>query len=248
MARTTTKYSFKAALGTLPRGDPLTPELLAANGVDGKQASYLARHGWLVRLGRGAYMLPGDPLTGEGCLAFLSSRVAGLHVAGKTALAWRGVRHNLTTVEVVELWGDASAVIPRWLSARFQCHYQTTQIFDAALPQGLGLAPLPDGRPEVLVSTPERALLEMLSDLGKTQTWDETRNLVETVRNLREPLMAELVAHLTRIKVARLATQFAEEMSAPWLSVASLASKRLGGGARWTAKTKTGEVLSLKRQ
>lgn len=41
-------------------------------------------------------------------MKFLSRRAAGFHVGGKTALAWRGIRHNLPAREPLSLWREAS--------------------------------------------------------------------------------------------------------------------------------------------
>ena len=86
-----------------------------------KRASALARSGWLLRQGRGAYGHPGDTLQRDACLAFLAQQVPGLHVAGKTALAWRGVRHNLAYRETVVLWGDQPARLPLGWMASCRC-------------------------------------------------------------------------------------------------------------------------------
>jgi Transcriptional regulator, AbiEi antitoxin N-terminal domain len=51
---------------------------MQARGVSAFRALALARSGWLIHLGRDAYMLPGDTLTRDGCLAYLSQRVPGL--------------------------------------------------------------------------------------------------------------------------------------------------------------------------
>jgi Transcriptional regulator, AbiEi antitoxin, Type IV TA system len=98
-----------------------------------------------------------------------------------------------------------------------------------------------------LVSTPGRAILELLSDVGKAQGMAEARDLVEAVRGLRPALMDELVHHLKRIKVARLAHKLAEELDLPWQAMARANSERLGGGKRWVCAGRTGEWLNLKR-
>jgi hypothetical protein len=100
-------FSFKNALAQLPRAEPLGLPVLAKHGVSAFRASALARSGWLVHLARGVYMLPGDTLSRDGCLAFLSQQIADLHVGGKTALDWRGVRQNVSVQEVVTLWGQS---------------------------------------------------------------------------------------------------------------------------------------------
>jgi len=154
-------------------------EILAAHGITAKRASALVRSGWLLRLGRGAYGLPGDTLQRDDCLAFLANQVPGLHVAAKTALAWRGVRHNLAYRETVVLWGDQPARLPGWLDGVVRVRYRVAHIFAPELPAGLGLAPLAGGHPELPVSTPERALLELLSETGSTEGLEEVRQLAE---------------------------------------------------------------------
>ena len=247
MASTTSDFSFKRVLAELPRGEPLSTAALAEHGVSAFRASALARSGWTVHLARGAYMLPGDTLTRDGCLAFLSKQVPGFHVGGKTALEWRGVRQNVSFREVLVLWGDAPKQLPKWFTERFDAHYQATQLFDAKMKKDVGLQPLPNGRAEVLVSVPERALLELLSDVGKTQSLDEARQLVETMRSLRDKVLDELLQHTKRIKVVRLAEAFAKEFDLPWAKLATRHSQRLGGGKRWVTVAKTGERIDLKR-
>lgn len=247
MPSSTKNFSFKRVLAKLPRGEPLSTTLLRQHGFSEFRASALARSGWLIHLGRGVYMLPGDTLTRDGGLAYLGQSILGFHVGGKTALSWRGVRQNISFKEVLMLWGDQSKRLPAWFEQCFPSHYQVTQLFDDKLRKGFGLQPLPTGRPEILVSVPERALLELLSDVGKTQSLEEARQLVETLRTLREKTLDELLAHTTRIKVVRLAELLGRELDLPWAGTAKRHSQRIGGGKRWLAVGKNGERLDLRR-
>jgi hypothetical protein len=54
------------------------------------------------------------------------------------------------------------------------------------------------------VSVPERALLEMLCNVGKHQSVEEARHLAENLRNPSPDVLATLLVHCTRIKVVRL--------------------------------------------
>ena len=239
--------SFRQLLSEVPRGTPLGISDLQVRGLNAKQAARYAQDGWLKRLGHGVYALPGDQLDRDASLAWLTRVIPGLHVAGKTALAWRGLRHNLAFQPRLNLWGNQPAKLPAWFTATFPATYQTTHLFDDTMPPTLGLAPLPAGREDVLVSTSERALLELLSDVGKGQGLEEARHLVESARTLRLPVLEELLGHLQRIKVARLAHALAEELELPWRSLAQQHSARLGGGLRWVTTTPAGERLDLKR-
>lgn len=248
MASTVAKFSFKEVLSALPRGKPLSVKALRQYGLTKFHPSWLVRHDWLQRLGRDAYLLPGDELTRAGALSYLASRIPGLHVGSDTALAWRGVRHNIAFRDQISLWGDKPARLPTWFTDKFVAHYQVTTIFKEKMPKQLGLQSLPNGRPEVLVSVPERALLELLSDVGKRQSLEEATHLVEGLRTLRAPVLDELLGYTTRIKVARLADQLAQRADLPWANIARRHSARLGGGERWLAVSSSGERIDLRRK
>jgi hypothetical protein len=245
--RTNPSFLFRNLLRELPRGTPLTAAWLQEKGLNAKQTARLAEEGWLQRLGRGVYLLPGDVLNRDACLALLSRTIPGLHVASKTALAWWGIRHNVALKEHLALWGDSPANLPAWFTAEFPASYQSTHLFDAELPPMTGLAPLPSGLAGVLVSTPERALLELLSDVGKGQGLEEAQHILEGARYLRLPVLEQLLAHLQRIKVMRLASDLAQALGLPWADLALQHSTRLGGGARWVSTTSAGERLNLRR-
>jgi hypothetical protein len=247
MVSSNRSFSFKRALSELPRGEPLSTTALREHGISDFRASALGRSGWLTHLGRGVYMLPGDALTRDGCLTYLARQIPGLHVGGKTALDWQGIRQYVSFREILSLWGDRPKRLPSWFTERFSARYQATQLFDVDLRKGFGLQPLPDGRPEILVSVPERALLELLSDVGKTQSLQETRHLIESLYTLREKVLDKLLSHTSRIKVVRLAELLAKELDLPWAATAKRHSQRVGGGKRWVAVAKNGERLDLRR-
>jgi len=240
-------FSFKTLLAVAPRGQPLTTRWLATHGLTAKHAARLAQEGWLRRVGHGVYALPGDVLERDATLVSLAGLIPGFHVGGKTALSWRGIRHNLSPRETLGLWGRGPIRLPEWFVQQFPAHYQSTQLFSEEMPRGLGIAPLPAGRPELPVSTPERAVLELLSDVGKRQTFEEARHLMEAARSLRLPVLDELMEHLTRIKVVRLAYAVADDLDLPWKTMALKHSIRLGGGERWVSMGRNGERLSLRK-
>ena len=78
---------------------------------------------------------------------------------GKTALEWRGFKHNIAFREVLTLWGNQRKPLPGWFQQRFKSRYQATQLFDSRLQPTFGLQPLPNSSVDILVSVPERALI-----------------------------------------------------------------------------------------
>jgi hypothetical protein len=191
-------------------------------------------------------MFPNDELQRDACLKFLAERVPGLHVAGKTALAWRGVRHNLSPRERLNLWGDKSGKLPEWFTSRFPADYAARNLFSKNLPAGFGLQPLPETPDGPLVSVPERALLEMLSEVGMRQGVEEARNLMEGVHSVRQEVMETLLKHCIRVKVVRLCVNWADEFNFEWSAPARKAAKRKLGKGCWNARFKDGTMLTLK--
>lgn len=229
------QFSNKRLITELELGRPYDTGELGAIGLTSAHAGQLARTGWLTRLGQGIYKLPQGELDRDKALALLANHIKGLHVGGKTALAWRGIRHNLPFEERLMLWGEKGKRLPSWFMSHFKAIYQSTSLFSDRLPQNFGLAPLPGGHPDVLVSVPERALLELFSDTGKSQFFEETMHLAEGAHNLRLDVLDTLLSHATRIKVVRFANMVAREYDFPWQAVAKKHSARLGKQTRWIA-------------
>ena len=189
---------------------------------------------------------PNDTLRQADCLKFLARRVPGFHVGGRTALAWRGIRHNAPAREPLSLWGDKKANLPEWFQKLFPARYTARNPFSSRLPKNFGLQPLPEAPGSVAVSVPERALLEMLSEVGVHQGIEEARNIMEGARSLRPDVLATLLKNCERVKVVRLCVRWAEELNLAWAAEArNSAGKRLGR-SRWTARLKDGSVLVLK--
>ncbi|GJG96818.1 type IV toxin-antitoxin system AbiEi family antitoxin domain-containing protein [Cupriavidus pauculus] len=219
-----------------PRGQPMDTEMLREMGVSERSLSHLVSAAWLERLGRGAYLLRGDQPTQDGILAFLSRRITGLHVGGKTALDWQGVRHNVAFRQKVVLWGEAPYRFPDWVDQHLLYSYQTTDLFDESFQYGEGLKPIPNGNPSVLVSAPERAFLELVSDVGKGQTLEEVQNIVVTMRSLRAPVLHMFMQHCTRIKVLKLARTLGEDSGFDWGKDLQQYVDQRSQGKRWSNK------------
>src|SRR5207247_5089192 len=110
--------------------------------------------------------------------------------------------------------------LPEWFQKLFPSRYTTRNPFSPKLLKNFGLQPLPETPDGVLVSVPERALLEMLSEVGVHQGIEEARNIMEGDRSLRPAVLSTLLKNCRRVKVARLCVRWAEELTLPWAAVA----------------------------
>lgn len=237
---------IKRLVASAPRGRPMDLSALKEFGVSAFLAARHAQSGWLKRLEQGVYLLTGDVLVRDQCLLFLQMRIKGLHVGGKAALGWQGVRHNLSPREQLTLWGeDKRAKLPQWFVEQFPASYRAATLF-APQAGSLGLGTPPGVTDGVSVSVPERAVLEMLYEVGKSQDMEEARNLFEGLRGLRLEVMGEMLTQCASVKTVRLFLLWARETGV--LDVASLKEKYAlpqGSSSRWIGRMADGSLLSL---
>jgi hypothetical protein len=230
----------------LPRGRPFRTHDLARLGISSALAYRYLQSGWIEKLGRGTFKFAGDELRRDDCLEFLSREIPRLHVGGKTALAWHGFRHNVTAQERVELWGPRNKVLPGWFKGQFRMRLTTRILFDLRLKADFGVQAVPNRPPGVKVSAPERALLEMLSDVGVQQEVEEARQIMETVRTPREELLLPLLRSCRQNKVLLLTVIWSRQLELPWAGLVEKTVSRRLGNRRWVKRLKDGRLLVLK--
>lgn len=245
----TSQSLIKRVQTELPRSVPFDLDTLERLGVSAKLAAYYADSGWLTRLGQGVYAFPSDDLNAHGAVKLLQSRVAGLHVAGKSALALQGVRHNLASREPLVLWGDVRFALPSWFKSRFPARYVAARLFDwpdEDMP-AQSLTTPPGVTEGLRVSVPERAVLEMLYEVGTHQGLEEARNLFDGLRNLRMSVLGQLLLCCTSVKAVRLFLTWARETRV--VDVDALLQQHalpVGSDKRWMSRLKDGTLLTLK--
>ena len=288
-----------------PRGAPLDLRSLGRIGISPQLAAYYARTGWLTRLAHGIYALPGDTLTTPGMLMLLQDRIAGLHLAGRNALvAPVGVLGGGELVlmgdaraelpEWFTMRQPARYTNPRlfdWslagLSPEAGAELAKQTVVDgrsaaavsagaAGAADGDGAAGADGASPGVRRSVPERAILEMLYDVGTGESLADAKEMVASLRvttaaapapgptpapgALRVPNTATAATttlhiptrglHLrccTSIKAVRLLLTLARQTNL--LDVRKLArdhSPRTGSPTRWMRRLPDGTLLSLR--
>ena len=154
---------------TFAAGTPLTAEDLRSLGISADLAVHYVRAGWLVRLARGVYCRPNEALSLHPSLMLLQRQLEGLHVGGKSALDWYGVRHYLTQHPVLQLYGWNAGRLPQWFTDAFTVEYRRKRLFDERPDALLHAGPFEGQSGTPQVSTPERAALEVLSEVGTRQ-------------------------------------------------------------------------------
>ncbi len=224
---------------------------LAGHGISPVLAAKYAKHGWIERLEHGTYAYPSDTLQLDACLLHLQKRCPGLHVGGKTALSWQGVRHHVSSRSRIQLWGRQRFSLPEWFTSRFPARYHQRALFDADVLRPLlddeGYARLADHASGLIVSSRERALVEVLNEVGVTQDMEEATQLFESFTSMRLEAVGALLTACTRVKTVRLFLQLAEQTNVVDVDVLrGRFSLNVGSKTRWTRRLQDGTLLTLK--
>jgi hypothetical protein len=223
----------------------LTTEDLAALGISADLAVHYVRAGWLQRLARGVYCRPNDPPALHPSLILLQRNFEGLHVGGKSALDWQGIRQYVSQRPVLHLYGWKAGRLPEWFTQRFPAEYHRKRLFEERSDGPLHVRPFENRKSAPLVSAPERALLEVLSEVGVRQPLQEARELVESTYSLRADVLRDLLKRCSSVKTVRLCLQLGRELSQPWAGKLDPSRLPKGSDRPWVSRSDDG-LLVLK--
>jgi hypothetical protein len=243
----------------LPEGVLVDTAWLKRRGYSRQLLSHYVSAGWLGQPTRGVYRRPRGSLMWQQVVISIQTFLGyPLVVGGRTALELQGYAHYLShEAKQVHLYGPKRP--PGWLSklgigVRFAYH-NDRKLFRKNLVisqlQSLAeskknaqesvndsLAELAWGHWEwpLILSTPERALLEMLDELPGRETFHQVDMLVQGMTNLSPRRLQELLADCKNVKVKRLFFFFAERHHHAWLKKLNKEEFDLGKGKRMLVK------------
>jgi len=195
---------------------------------------------WVRRVGRGAYVKAGDKVEWPGGLYALQEQLGlPIHAGGKTALSMQGYAHYVPMGKgtTVVLFGPPNVKLPLWFKQyRWggKIRYATTNLFVSKGEHGLTQKEM--SFYSVTVSTPERAMLEVLYEVPKRESYEEATLLMEGLTTLRPRLVQTLLEHCASVKVKRLFMVLAERCKHVWVNKLDLSQVEFGKGKRMLLK------------
>ena len=246
---------LKYLLESVPPGFLVDTPWLASRNIDRKLAYWYVKRGWLESAAQGVYRRPvmvDDGVSGGAgwkttVISIQQLMGYDVHLGGRTALNIQGFYHYLafSPNETIYLYGDS----PTWLkrlpsTAKFVT--RTRSLFGqsnagvdrdqnfagaAEAEEALYLSPR---RWPLIMSSPERAILEMLNELPKNESFHILDKLFEGLSNLRPELLGELLRLCSSIKVKRYFFVFADRHKHGWRKYISTTGINLGSGPRFT--------------
>lgn len=242
----------------LPEGMMVDAAWLEDHGISRQLRRKYVMHGWLLSLARGVYRRPAPseppgPLPWQGLVVALN---AFLHqptaVGGRTALELQGFSHYVASSGSREAHLYSNNDLPKWVShlpvsARLVFHRATRLFRNGAIPTFTDRLATETLTPatatvtqhsggqlkwQLTVSTPERAILELLDEIPKRETFHQADVLMEGLRNLSPKRLQALLADCNNVKVKRLFFWFADRHNHSWLQRIDRSAIDLGKGKR----------------
>lgn len=221
----------------IPEGVAVPSTWLTANGYSPQLAQKYVQSGWLIRLGSRVYARPSYPVTWEGVILGLQ-RLGGfqLHLGGVSALNRQGLAHylSLSGDAAVHVWTQVR--LPGWteqvpLDVRWSFHRR--KLFEGDAEAGWVQLPTQVRDWTMQGSAPERAILEVLSQVDDTPTaFTFAAELFEGLTSLRPAVVNTLLQSCLHNEAKRLFLFFATRYDYPWLKRVDVDAVDLGRGKR----------------
>jgi len=191
---------------------------LEKNGVSRNLQKYYLRSGWLESIGFGAFKRPSENVQWKGATYSLQVQAQlPVHVGGLTSLSFQGLTHYVRIGnEIIYLFSPLYFKLPKWFRTQ-RWGSQVNHVKTMFLPEDLALSEYPEGKINLRISAPERAILECLYLAPNQMDVLECYQVMEGLANLRPKLLQELLVKCTSIKVKRLFLYMADKAKHQWL-------------------------------
>ncbi len=253
------KSKLKQLENELPEGLIVTATWLTKRGYSSSLRSHYVSTGWLEQPTRGVFRRSRGELRWKQVVVSLQTLLEfPVVIGGRTALELQGYAHFLSREQrEVHLYGQKP--LPGWmkklpLNQRFVFHKSTRLFRNDPITRGLtslswnvrsnesvsadpmhgGFNIMPWGQWDwpLTVSTPERALFELLDELPNRESFHMVDKLAEGLASLSPNRLRKLLADCHSVKVKRLFFFFADRYSPAWLKRIDRDAVDLGKGDR----------------
>ena len=246
----------------LPSGLVVTAKWLDHKGYSSALLHKYVSKGWLEQPARGTYRRPAGQLLWQHVVVSLQTLLeTPVVVGGRTALEMHGLSHYVATTGPREVHLYSDKPLPAWLEklrlAERMVSHSTKRLFHntiefssgmwsseeqrffeprAKLPDDLALHSWGQWNWPIVISTPERAALELLNEVPERETFHQADMLLEGLRTLSPRRMQRLLEDCHNIKAKRLFLWFADRHQFPWLDELNYEHIDLGSGKRSLAQ------------
>jgi len=219
----------------LPDGLLVDAAWLGAQGFSTSLRSQYVARKWLDQPARRVYRRAPAKLTWQQVVISLQTLLGcPLVVGGRTALELQGYAHYLSQdLTSVYLYGPKRP--PAWLDTlpvEVRFLYRNDRRLFPGESGNSTLQHLDRSERPLTLSTPERAILELLDELPRHESFHQADKLMESLTTLSPRRLQTLLTECRSVKVKRLFLFFAERHKHPWLKRIQRDAIDLGTGNR----------------
>jgi hypothetical protein len=221
----------------IPEGVAVPSTWLSANGYTPQLVRKYVQSGWLKTLGSRVYARPGESVSWEGVVLGLQKLgELQLHIGGVTALNCQGLAHYLPLGgnATVHVWGKDRP--PSWVeqvTIDTQWSFHRRRLFTQDPEQGWTMLPTKVRDWTIRGSAPERAILEVLSEVDETpSSFSFAADLLEGLTTLRPAVINALLESCVNNKAKRLFLFLANHYAYPWAKRVDMDAIDIGSGKR----------------
>lgn len=236
----------------LPEGVPVPARWLHAQGISSALAHHHVGSGWLQSLPGQAYVRPGPPMTWEAALYAAQQTGLPVHVGHLSALHLHGLSHYQPLGGLPALHLYLAQKPPAWLAQLpFPAVWHHEKLLQEDVPpvrlappnlripamdvpaaRKLAVTQAPRPTWPVVISTPERAALELAAGLMRGDSWDTAYETFTGLTMLRPALVRDLLLASATVVTRRVFLHLAHESAHAWVNHLDLSGVDLGRGDR----------------
>jgi len=219
-------------------GDVHSLKWFRERGVEQNMAYEYFQGGALEKLGPGVYSRKKEKPKWQGGIRLLQEEFEKLiHVSGKTALELQGHAHYISMRDkpTILLTAYSKVKIPKWFtSINFECEFKLNN--STLFTEKIELTKHQVDGFQILVSSRELAILEFLSTLELSNSFETAENYMNALQTLRPNVVQTLLEKCTSVKVKRVFLYLSEKLELPYFKKLDLTKIDLGIGKRQVIK------------
>lgn len=215
----------------VPDGIMLSTWLISEGITRAEQSSYTKRD-TLKRVSTGVYKFPETVLSLYGILTSYNEQgTLYYHLGATTALEIRGFSHYITMgKQRIFIYTPLKFRLPDWIKSsqdNMEVIELSTKVFGE-----YGIERIEYEGYNLIISSPERAIMECILLSPKYFNIMDTYYLMEMLTNLRSKLLQELLENCTSVKVKRMFLYMAKKAKHRWFEKLDISKIDLGSGPR----------------
>lgn len=212
-----------------------TTHWLRTKGFSHDNLAGYKKSGWISQVGVGVFKRTNDIVSWEGAVFGLQQQYPHqFHIGGRTALELLGAGHFVplgrSKLFIFSTYKRKLSLWFRSFMLTIEKHVDYLQ--HSFLPPQVGLTTYNCGDFDIMLSSRERAALEVVELLGKFHDFEECRLLFENLGTLRPKLVQELLVGCSSIKAKRVFLFLCKNLGHKWFNDLDLSAIDLGIGPR----------------